>query len=118
MSNWEFKLFLKDMLEGIQKIIKYTRGKSYEEFVNDDLLVDGVIRNLEILGEASKNIPSIFRKMYPIVEWKKIAGLRGILIHQYFGIDYEVLWDIIQNKIPKLNEHIKVIIEELNKKEK
>lgn len=118
MSKRDFKLFLKDMLEGIQKIMKYTKGKSYEEFVNDELLVDGVIRNLEVLGEAAKNIPQSFRKNYPDVEWKKIAGLRDILIHEYFGIDYEVLWDIIQNKIPKINEDIQVILEELKKTKK
>jgi len=75
-----------------------------------------VIRNLEIIGEAVKNIPSNFREECSFVEWKKISGLRDILIHEYFGIDYDILWDIVKNKIPYLDEHLKKILEELDKK--
>jgi len=110
MSERNLRLFLKDMLASVQKIQKYTRGKSYKEFTNDDLLVDGVIRNLEVIGEAAKNTPLNFRKKHPYIEWKKIAGLREILIHEYFGIDYEVLWDIVENKISYLNKQLQTIL--------
>ncbi|HEC86588.1 MAG TPA: DUF86 domain-containing protein, partial [Thermoplasmatales archaeon] len=63
---------------------------------------DGVIRNLEIIGEAVKNLPDDIKKDYPEVEWRKIAGLRDILIHAYFGVDLEVIWDIVKNKVPEL----------------
>lgn len=113
MPERNLRLFLKDMLISAQKIQKYTRGKSYKEFTKDDLLVDGVIRNLEVIGEAVKNIPLNFRRRYANVEWKKIAGLRDLLIHAYFGIDYEVLWDIVRNKIPGLNKQLQTILKKL-----
>lgn len=81
--------------------------------MKDELLVDGVIRNLEVIGEAVKNIPANFRKKYPDVEWKKIAGLRDILIHEYFGMDYELLWDIVEKKIPILNKQIEKILKDI-----
>ena len=110
-------LFLNDILKSIQKIQKYTKGKGYGDFIRSDLLVDGVVRNLEVIGEAVKNIPAGFRKKYSFIEWKKIAGLRDILIHEYFGIDYELLWDIVKNKIPELKVQITKIVEELKNKE-
>lgn len=108
-------LSLNDILKSIQKIKKYTKGKTYDEFINDDLLVDGVVRNLEVIGEAVKNIPANFRKKYPSIEWKRIAGLRDILIHEYFGIDYELLWDIVENKIPYLVKQIEAVLKDIKK---
>jgi len=115
MSERNLILFLNDILKSIQKIQKYTKGKTYDDFIQNDLLVDGVVRNLEVIGEAVKNIPASFRKKYPSIEWRKIAGLRDILIHEYFGIDYEILWDIVKNKIPELENQMKEIIEEVQK---
>lgn len=109
-------LFLNDILKSVRKIQKYTEGKVYDDFIENDLLVDGVIRNLEVIGEAVKNIPAGFRKKYPFVEWKSIAGLRDILIHEYFGIDYELLWDIVENKIPSLGKQIEAILKDLKEK--
>lgn len=116
MSKRNPEIFLKDILKSIQKIQRYTAGKKYEDFINDELLVDGVVRNLEIIGEAVKNIPSNFRKRYSSIEWRKIAGLRDILIHEYFGIDYELIWNIIQKEIPFLCKQIEDILKDLNKK--
>ena len=115
MSERNLILFLNDILKSIQKIQKYTKGKTYDDFIQNDLLVDGVVRNLEVIGEAVKNIPASFRKKYSSIEWRKIAGLRDILIHEYFGIDYEILWDIVKNKIPELENQMKEIIEEVQK---
>jgi len=70
------------------------------------LVIDGVVRNLEIVGEAAKNIPANIKDGYPDVEWKKIAGLRDILAHEYFGVDLEILWDIVENKLPDLKKQI------------
>jgi uncharacterized protein with HEPN domain len=114
MPERNLLLFLNDILKSIIKIKKYTEKIEYDEFIKNDLLIDGVIRNLEVIGEAVKNIPASFRKKYPSIEWKKIAGLRDILIHEYFGIDHEILWDIINNKIPLLEKQIKSIFEDLN----
>jgi uncharacterized protein with HEPN domain len=85
--------------------------KSFDEFIENQMLLDAVVRNLEVIGEATKNIPTDIRQKYPQVEWRKIAGLRDIVIHGYFGIDYEILWDIIQNKIPDLVVKIQEVIE-------
>lgn len=113
MSERNLKLFLNDILKSIQRIQKYTKGKTYDDFIQDDLLADALVRNLEVIGEAVKNIPADFRKKYPSVDWKKIAGLRDILIHEYFGIDHELLWDIIENKIPSLGKQIETILKDL-----
>jgi Uncharacterized conserved protein len=118
MHERDVKVFLKDIVTGIQKIQKYIGRKTYEEFVGNDLLIDGVIRNLEVIGEAVKNIPLNFRKRYPLIEWKKVAGLRDILIHEYSGIDYEILWDIIKTKIPQLHKDVEIIFKDLNKLKK
>ena len=102
----EYKLYIKDILEAIRKIEKYIGKMSYKDFIKDELRIDAVIRNLEVIGEAVKNIPESVRIKHPEIEWKKIAGLRDILIHAYFGIDFDILWDIIKNKVPKLKESI------------
>lgn len=115
MSERDPAVFLKDIVKSIQKIQRYTAGKTYEEFIDNELLVDGVVRNLEIIGEAVKNIPANFRKKYSFIEWRKIAGLRDILIHEYFGIDYELLWDIVEKEIPSLGKQIEDILKDINK---
>ena len=108
----EYKTYLKDILKAINKIEKYTLNLSFEDFTQNPLIQDGVIRNLEIIGEAIKNIPDDVKKANPEVEWKKIAGLRDILIHAYFGIDVNIIWDIVKNKIPALKGKISQMLEE------
>ncbi len=111
----EYRLYLEDILESIKKIEKYTKDiTSYEKFFKEELIIDGVVRNLEIIGEATKNIPIEIRKKYPNVEWKKISGLRDILIHAYSGVDLNIIWDIIINKLPELKSSVKEILENLN----
>lgn len=75
---------------------------SQKEFINDEVLKKAFIRSIEVIGEASKHIPHNIRKKYPKIEWKAIAGTRDKLIHDYFGVDYDLVWDIIINKIPLL----------------
>ena len=106
----DYKAYLRDILEAIRKIEKYTESINFEEFRNSELIQDGVVRNLEIIGEAVKNIPEDIKRNNPDVEWRKIAGLRDILVHAYFGIDVEVVWDIVKNKVPELKEKIEKIL--------
>jgi uncharacterized protein with HEPN domain len=81
-----------------------------EDFVADDRTYDAVVRNLQIIGEAVKQIPSNIRAQYPTIEWRKIAGLRDILAHAYFSLENETLWDIVQNKVPELLEQVQCIV--------
>lgn len=102
----EYKLYLDDILKAIKKIEKYTKGLTLKQIMKNELVVDGVARNLEVIGEAVKNIPIRIKERHPEVEWRKIAGLRDILTHKYFSIDLEVLWDIVENKLPIFKKQI------------
>jgi len=108
----DYKVFLEDILEAIKKIRSYTADLSLESFSQDEKSMDAVVRNLEVIGEAIKNVPEDVRVKYPDVEWKRIAGLRDILIHEYFGIDVVIIWDIIRNKLPFLETQVKQILNE------
>lgn len=110
----DYKTYLEDISEAISKIGRYTAGHTRETLAADEKTLDAVIRNLEVIGEATKNIPDDVRASYPEVEWRRIAGLRDILIHQYFGIDQDIVWDILQNKLPTLATQIKRILESLD----
>jgi len=112
MSKIDYTIFLKDILTSAGKILRWVNDKSYEESTRDEILIDAVIRNLEIIGEAVKNLPAKVRRKYSDFEWRKIAGLRDILIHKYSAIDHEILWDIITNKVPELRNRIWLILEE------
>lgn len=83
-----------------------------EAFAKDARTFDAVIRNLEVIGEAAKKVPESVRAPYPEVEWKRISGLRDILIHEYFGVDPEIAWDIVQNKLPAFEASVKKILAE------
>jgi uncharacterized protein with HEPN domain len=106
------RVHLEDILGAIGKIKKYTKGLSKQGFAADDKTLDAVVRNLEVIGEAVKRLPADLRAREPGAEWQKIAGLRDILIHQYFGIDTDILWDIIQNKLPALEVSVGALLRE------
>ena len=108
----EHRVYIEDIKEATNKIEKYTRNLAFTKFRKNDLVIDAVIRNLEIIGEATKRIPNHVKEKAPDIEWKKIAGLRDILIHEYFGVDLEIIWDIVKNKLPTLNKRVIQILKE------
>ena len=108
----DYKVYLNDILKSIENIGKYTKSLTQKDFVKNELVIDAVVRNLEIIGEAVKNIPKEIKDKYPNVEWKKIAGFRDILIHGYFGVNLEIVWEIIVNKVPELKKCVKDILKE------
>jgi uncharacterized protein with HEPN domain len=76
------------------------------------LLVDGITRNLEVIGEAAKNVPPDIRNKYKDIEWKKVSGFRDVLAHAYFGVDLEIVWDIVKNKLPALKKDIRLVLKD------
>jgi uncharacterized protein with HEPN domain len=106
------RVYLEDILEATRKITVYTGGLSKAAFLEDEKTIDAVVRNLEVIGEAVKNLPEDLRTQHSTVEWKKIAGLRDILIHEYFGLDAEIVWDIVRNKVPALDREVRTMLQE------
>ncbi|MEW6468928.1 MAG: DUF86 domain-containing protein [Bacteroidota bacterium] len=102
--------FLKHIEHECEFILKLSKDKTLQDIINDELLSKGIVRSLEIIGEATKKLPPDFRSAHPLVRWEDMAGMRDILIHNYFGIDYEVVWNTITKDIPELREQLKSVI--------
>ena len=107
----EYNIYLRDILEAIGRIDRYTRGMGYEEFLQNELVQDGVIRNLMVIGEAVKLIPEPLKCKHADISWRKIAGMRDILIHAYFGIHSEIVWDVVRNKLPELQVAVREMLD-------
>jgi uncharacterized protein with HEPN domain len=104
--------YLRRILVEAEYLVARTAGLKFEDFVVDETLRRAVVRSLEIIGEAAKKGPADFRARYRDVEWRAMAGLRDRLIHGYFGVDYEIVWDILQNRIAALRAEIASILDE------
>ena len=106
MSKRDYFLFIEDVVSSIEKIEKYIKDVSFEEFSENDMVMDAVIRNFAVVGEAVKKIPREIKEKHTYVEWKEAAGFRDILIHEYFGVDPEAVWETIKNNLPSFKENI------------
>lgn len=115
MSKRNSGLLLLDMLESAEKITKYTSDYDYDQFISDDKTVDAVIRNFEIIGEAANRIELDFKLQHDEIQWRKLRGFRNRIVHDYFGIDYEIVWSIVEFDIEILTKQLKVIINETQK---
>jgi uncharacterized protein with HEPN domain len=109
----DFLIFLKHILESIALIEEYVKDTTEDEFLSNPQQQDAVIRRIEIIGEAIKNIPAEFKQGHPDIPWRAISGMRDILIHEYFGIDLKLTWRVVRFKIPELKEKILEIKEDL-----
>ena len=113
MSNRDSLLLLQDMLESALRIKRYTNELDYESFISDDKTVDAVVRNFEIIGEAANRLDPGFKNTYQGIEWTRIRGFRNRIVHDYFGIDYRIVWTIIESYLNDLIERLSSIIDEL-----
>ncbi len=102
MSKRDPRLLVEDILESAQKILDYTKELSFDEFVSDSKTVDAVIRNFEIIGEAGNNLPEDFKDKYHQIDWHRIRGFKNRIVHDYFGIDYSIVWRIKEAFLPNL----------------
>lgn len=110
MSKRDANVLVEDIIESIQKISDYVQGMTFEEFTVDAKTKDAVVRNLEIIGEAAKRIPDPIKERFQNIEWHKIVGLRNRVIHEYFGVDYQIIWYITQNDLKKLESGLTEIL--------
>jgi len=105
------RLYLKDILDAMESIEKFVQDMNFDDFKQDDKTVSAVIRKFEIIGEATKQIPEDMRLKSSEAPWKEMAGMRDRLIHSYFGVDYQLVWMTIKERIPKVKPYIKNILE-------
>ena len=104
------EVFVKHILDEISFIMKESKELKYDDLIRDEILKRAFLRSLEVIGEATKNISMDFRRDHPHIKWKELAGLRDKLIHEYFGVKWEIVWDVIENLVPNLKEQIETIL--------
>lgn len=109
----EFGLFIKDILEHIEKMESFIADMGYEDFIRDTKTNFAVVRCVEIVGEAAKNIPDSIREKYKQVPWKYLTGMRDKIAHFYFGIDLKRVWEVATVKLPPLKSHIRQILDDI-----
>jgi uncharacterized protein with HEPN domain len=110
MSKRPVDLLLIDIFQAIDRIERYIKNLSFDGFSDDQKSVDAVVRNLEIIGEAANRLPDEFKEKYSEIEWHKVVGLRHRIVHEYFGIDLELIWQILHKDLPGLKQKITQII--------
>jgi uncharacterized protein with HEPN domain len=104
-------MYIEDILVTCGKILRYTEGMSRERFEEDERTYDAVIRNLEIMGEAAKHVPAEIREQVDGLEWRKLTGLRDVLAHAYFGIDDDILWNVVSTKVPEVQRIVETYLD-------
>jgi uncharacterized protein with HEPN domain len=109
--------YLQHILNETQYLIGQSEGRNKEEFLRDETRKRAFARSLEVIGEAAKQIPDEVRQQYPRIEWRAMAGMRDRLIHAYFGVDYDIVWDAVINKVPALQQEIERILQQEHSQE-
>lgn len=114
--NRNILLYIQDIVENIKKAEEFTKGMSYEEFIKDEKTGYAVIRCIEIMGEAAKQVPEAIRQKHPQIPWRDIAGMRDKVVHFYFGVNLEKVWLVMEKDIPELKPLIKNVLKDLQSK--
>ena len=109
--------FVQDILDSIDDTGIFIEGMDFEDFIKDKKTIYSVVRAIEIIGEATKNVPEEIRKKYPDIPWKKMAGMRDRLAHEYFGVDLEILWGTATEDVPQLKVQVSKVLEDMDKGE-
>ena len=110
MSSREWTFRIQDIVKAINKIEMYLEGMTLNQFKKNELVIDAVIRNFEIIGEASKSVPLAIRRLYPDIPWVQMNGMRNILIHEYFGVDVSTVWHTEKRYLPSLKKQLEAIL--------
>ncbi|MCK4641147.1 MAG: DUF86 domain-containing protein [Candidatus Marinimicrobia bacterium] len=110
MSKRIARLLIEDIIESVDKIFDYIDGMTFQEFMQDNKTIDSVVRNFEIIGEAANRIPDNITEKYSDIEWCKIIAIRNRVVHEYFGVDYEIIWHIIINNLQDLRNQLENIL--------
>lgn len=113
----EYGDYVSDILTSIEEVEEFTRGIDFQAFSKDKKTLNAVIRSLEIMGEAAKQVPEAIRARHPDIPWKRIAGMRDKLIHEYAGVDLEIIWGVAKEEIPPLKPRIKKLLQEMEQSE-
>lgn len=109
----DFRLYLEDIQKAAHKIDRYTDDTSFQEFTNDSMCRDAVLHNLDVISSSIERIPAEVREQYAFIEWRKLEGIGDVIAHEYFGIDWALVWDIVQHKVPELRRSINVLLREI-----
>lgn len=111
--NRDISIYVKDILENMERAERFVEGMSYEEFAEDEMANFAVMRCIEIMGEAAKHVPDSVRDKYPGIPWRDIAGMRDKVIHFYFGVNLERVWLVVKEDIPQIKPHITKVLGDL-----
>ncbi len=106
------RIFLMHILDEVNFLLKETKDRTFESFMNDEVLKRASARSFEIIGEAVKNLSGGYKEKYNQIDWRKIAGMRDKIIHYYFGVNYNIVWATIREKLPELKEKLEVFVKE------
>jgi len=98
----DWRLYLDDIREACEKIVRYVGRMDKDAFLGDEKTCDAVLRNLEVIGEAAKNLPADIKALCPEINWRKVVGFRDIIAHGYFGLDHAIVWEVVSQKVPEL----------------
>jgi uncharacterized protein with HEPN domain len=110
MSERSSDILISDIIDSGEKIILYTKGQTYDQFLSDEKTIDAVIRNFEIIGEAANRLPEDFKKQHHEIDWQRIRGFRNRIVHDYFGIDHQIVWNIKTDFLPNMLSELRAIL--------
>lgn len=114
MPKRDARLYVTDIADALRKIETYTIGLDYERFSHDEKTIDAVLRNLEVIGEAVKNMPDEMREKHPEIAWKAAAGMRDRLIHEYFGVSVRMVWETVKHDLPAFGSGVEKVLKEMS----